>query len=233
MAPVFPAGTLTYLLTDIEASSELWERDPEVMRRALMRHDALVEGGVARHGGTIVRPRGEGDSRFAVFPRATDAVAAACAIQQELIAEQWSTSTPLRVRKWGIAGSLVFLGYLSARGADYAKAAALARKSLTLYRELRETVGTQYCLLVLALVAKAEGSLERAARLVAAADDLRLRLIPPVWSLRPFVFDFAGETALVREKLGEEAYGRAWSQGKAMSLAEAIAYALEESGEAQ
>src|SRR5208283_259257 len=48
--------------------------------------------------GVLVRPRGEGDSRFAVFARATDAVAAAAAIQQALSSEPWSVQTPLRVR---------------------------------------------------------------------------------------------------------------------------------------
>jgi len=45
-----------------------------------------------------VRPRGEGNSRFCVFARATDAVVAAAAIQQALHAEPWPTATPLRVR---------------------------------------------------------------------------------------------------------------------------------------
>jgi class 3 adenylate cyclase len=66
-----PTGTVTFLFTDVEGSTRLWERHPDPLRAAL-----------ARHGGVVVRPRGEGDSRFAVIPRATDAVAAAAAIQQ-------------------------------------------------------------------------------------------------------------------------------------------------------
>ncbi len=68
------------------------------MREALARHDLLIESAVAGHSGTIVRPRGEGDSRFAVFEGAADAVAAACAVQRALLAEQWTTPSPLRVR---------------------------------------------------------------------------------------------------------------------------------------
>jgi predicted ATPase/class 3 adenylate cyclase len=98
MTGALPKGTLTYLLTDVEGSTELWEREPDAMRNALARHDALIEAGVEGHEGTLVRPRGEGDSRFAVFPRATDAVTAACMIQAALQVEQWSTSRPLRVR---------------------------------------------------------------------------------------------------------------------------------------
>src|ERR671932_2837390 len=93
-----PTGTVTFLFTDIAGSTTLWEQQPDAARAALARHDALVEGIVAEHGGTVVRPRGEGDSRFAVFARATDAVLAAAALQQALAAEPWPTPTPLRVR---------------------------------------------------------------------------------------------------------------------------------------
>jgi tetratricopeptide (TPR) repeat protein len=68
------------------------------MRLALARHDAIIEEVVAEHCGTVVRPRGEGDSRFAVFSRATDGVVAACAIQRALSREPWPTPRPLLVR---------------------------------------------------------------------------------------------------------------------------------------
>src|SRR3712207_3212202 len=93
-----PTGTVTFLFTDIEGSTRLWQDHPAAARVALARHDALVEQIVAEHDGVVVRPRGEGDSRFAVFARATDAVAAAAALQQALHAEPWPTPTPLRVR---------------------------------------------------------------------------------------------------------------------------------------
>jgi class 3 adenylate cyclase len=96
--PDLPTGTVTFLFTDVEGSTRLWERHPDPMRAALARHDALVEQAVARHGGVVVRPRGEGDSRFAVFARATDAVVAAAAVQRALHAEPWPPETPLRVR---------------------------------------------------------------------------------------------------------------------------------------
>ena len=65
-----PSGTVTFLLTDVEGSTALWEEAPEAMRAALARHDALFEAAVAEHGGVHIRPRGEGDSRFAVFASA-------------------------------------------------------------------------------------------------------------------------------------------------------------------
>ncbi len=63
----------------------------------MRRHDELIELAVRQHSGRIVRPRGEGDSRFAVFPRASEALQAAIDIQRRLFAELW-TVTPLRVR---------------------------------------------------------------------------------------------------------------------------------------
>lgn len=91
-------GTVTFLLTDIEGSTRLWEHYPHQMREALARHDALIEALTNEHGGIVVRPWGEGDSRFCVFARASDAVAAAGAIQRALHQEHWPAETPLRVR---------------------------------------------------------------------------------------------------------------------------------------
>src|SRR4051812_47695686 len=93
-----PTGTVTFLLTDIEGSTVLWEQYPDEARIAMSRHDEIVEDVVGRHEGTLVRPRGEGDSRFAVFARATDAVAGAAALQKALYAERWPVPAPIRVR---------------------------------------------------------------------------------------------------------------------------------------
>jgi predicted ATPase/class 3 adenylate cyclase len=96
--PGLPTGTVTFLFTDVEGSTRLWEQYPAEMRLATARHDALVAEIVGANAGVLVRPRGEGDSRFAVFARASDAVAAAVALQQALTSEAWSRPAPLRVR---------------------------------------------------------------------------------------------------------------------------------------
>ena len=93
-----PSGTVTFLLTDVEGSTALWEEAPEAMRAALARHDALFDDAVRQHGGVQIRPRGEGDSRFAVFASARAAVAAALAIQRAFAAEDWPTPRPIVVR---------------------------------------------------------------------------------------------------------------------------------------
>jgi len=93
-----PRGTVTFLFTDVEGSTVAWIRNPSVMRAALVRHDELIDTIVTQRDGVLVRPRGEGDSRFAVFPRATDAVDAATDMQIALCREAWPTDAPLRVR---------------------------------------------------------------------------------------------------------------------------------------
>lgn len=93
-----PAGTLTFLFTDIENSSIMWDQNQEAMRAALLRHDQLIDSIVNSTNGVLVRPRGEGDSRFAVFQRASDAAAAAVDIQSKFSQETWQTASALRVR---------------------------------------------------------------------------------------------------------------------------------------
>src|SRR5262245_34076731 len=93
-----PRGTVTFLLTDVEGSTALWEAAPDAMHAALARHDRLFEEAVREHRGVHIRPRGEGDSRFAVFASAVDAVAAASAFQRALAAEPWPLPRPLTVR---------------------------------------------------------------------------------------------------------------------------------------
>jgi predicted ATPase/class 3 adenylate cyclase len=93
-----PAGTVTFLLTDIEGSTRLWETAPEAMEVALERHNRLVTGVIGEHGGMVVTSRGEGDSFFAAFPSAVDAVEAAGACQLRLKGEAWPAGAALRVR---------------------------------------------------------------------------------------------------------------------------------------
>jgi hypothetical protein len=63
-----PAGTVTFLLTDIEGSTRLWETVPEAMEAALERHNRLLIGVIEGHGGVVVTSRGEGDSSSPSFP---------------------------------------------------------------------------------------------------------------------------------------------------------------------
>src|SRR6266545_1609119 len=91
-----PTGTVTFLFTDIEGSTMLWEQHPQAMRAALARHDAILRQAVALHRGGVCKT--VGDSVHAVFARAIDALSDALAAQRGLHAEPWGETGPLRVR---------------------------------------------------------------------------------------------------------------------------------------
>jgi predicted ATPase/class 3 adenylate cyclase len=91
-----PSGTVTFLLTDLEGSTRMWERDPVAMKAAMARHDELLEGAIAAHHGFIFARMGDGMA--AAFATAGRAIAAAAAIQQALAKEPWGTASPLRAR---------------------------------------------------------------------------------------------------------------------------------------
>src|ERR1700682_6406152 len=95
---VLPSGGVTFLMTDVEGSTRLWEREPEAMRRALSRHDSIIAACIQQYNGYLVKSKGGGDSVFAVFPHVRDAVSAALFAQCALAIEHWATSSTLSVR---------------------------------------------------------------------------------------------------------------------------------------
>jgi class 3 adenylate cyclase len=92
-----PSGTVTFLFTDIEASTPLWEREPDQMRVALARHDAILRMIIAKQGGQVYKTIGDAFQAAFAFP--AQAVTAALAAQRALAAHDWETSQPLRVPK--------------------------------------------------------------------------------------------------------------------------------------
>lgn len=82
-----PTGTVTFLITDLEGSTRLWEQEPgEEMRRALARHDAVFDEAVTRNRGVVYDRAGDGV--LAVFESAVDAVAAALDAQLVFAADR-------------------------------------------------------------------------------------------------------------------------------------------------
>src|SRR5260370_6410377 len=81
-----PAGTVTFLFTDLERSTPLWEQHPDAMRAALKRHDDILRNAVASHGGAVVKTTG--DRLHAVFALASDRVGAAVAARDPLSGER-------------------------------------------------------------------------------------------------------------------------------------------------
>jgi predicted ATPase/class 3 adenylate cyclase len=91
-----PTDTVSFLFTDVEGSTRLWERYPDAMRDALARHDALLRTAIEGSGGHIVKTTGDG--MMAVFQAAPEAVSATVAAQRTLATGPWPETGPLRVR---------------------------------------------------------------------------------------------------------------------------------------
>jgi predicted ATPase/class 3 adenylate cyclase len=91
-----PSGTVTFLFTDIEDSTVLWERWPKVMPEALARHDEVVTAALSRHGGRVFSPAGDGFG--AAFASASNGVAAAADVMCALAAVSWPGGIEVRVR---------------------------------------------------------------------------------------------------------------------------------------
>jgi class 3 adenylate cyclase len=96
--PSLPAGTVTFLLTDIEGSTRAWEADGEQMGAAVARQYEILDAAVSANTGVRPLEQGEGDSLVGVFAGASDAVAAALSAQRTLAEEPWPGGIELTVR---------------------------------------------------------------------------------------------------------------------------------------
>ncbi len=108
-----PSGTVTFLFTDVEGSTRLWEEHPAAMKAALARHDEIVRLAIERHGGTIIKNTGDGF--HAAFDTGVNGVAAVLAAQQALFASPWEEIKPrmLKVR------AALHTGEAEERSGDY------------------------------------------------------------------------------------------------------------------
>jgi predicted ATPase/class 3 adenylate cyclase len=106
-----PTGTVTFLFTDIEGSTDLLHRMGDDTRAAFDSHDRILTEAIADQRGILLRT--EGDAVFAVFESPLDAVLAATAAQRALGAHEWQDGGEVRVRMGIHTGEGVL------RGADY------------------------------------------------------------------------------------------------------------------
>src|SRR4051812_42604910 len=91
-----PTGVVTFLFSDVEGSTRLWETYPEAMKSALARHDAIMRQSFEAHGGYIFKTMGEA---FCVaFPPPMQATTAAVSAQRGLYAEQWGDVGQIKAR---------------------------------------------------------------------------------------------------------------------------------------
>jgi predicted ATPase/class 3 adenylate cyclase/DNA-binding CsgD family transcriptional regulator len=93
-----PGGVVTFLLSDVEGSTRLWEGDESEMGAAIARHYELLDAAVLLHGGVRPVEQGEGDSVVGAFTNPSDAVAAALEAQRAFAAETWPGGRELRIR---------------------------------------------------------------------------------------------------------------------------------------
>jgi predicted ATPase/class 3 adenylate cyclase len=106
-----PSHTFTFLFTDLEGSTQLWEQFPEAMKPALERHDTLLRSAVESSNGQVVKTTGDGLMAF--FTSAIDGVNACLKAQQSLKDEPWGETGPLHVRMG------LHIGEAQPRGGDY------------------------------------------------------------------------------------------------------------------
>jgi predicted ATPase/class 3 adenylate cyclase/Tfp pilus assembly protein PilF len=106
-----PTGTVTFLFTDIEGSTKMWERHPQAMHSALSRHDEILRHAIEERGGYVFKT--VGDAFCCVFPTAPDALEAALATQRRLLSSEWEETGPLRVRM------ALHMGAAEERDGDY------------------------------------------------------------------------------------------------------------------
>jgi len=108
-----PSGTVALLMSDVEGSTPLWRQQSTAMKVATVRLDELVDDVADRHEGHVVKPRGEGDSHFLVFSRASQAVEAGDDLVRAVDDESWDAGLSLRVR------AAVHLAEVDLRQGDY------------------------------------------------------------------------------------------------------------------
>jgi predicted ATPase/class 3 adenylate cyclase len=101
----------TFLFTDLEGSTQLWQQHPEAMKDALARHDTLLRSAVESFDGQVVKTTGDG--LHAVFTSGLDGVKASLKAQHSMADEKWGETGPLKVRMG------LHLGEAQQRGGDY------------------------------------------------------------------------------------------------------------------
>jgi class 3 adenylate cyclase len=94
--PELPSGTVTFLFTDVEGSTQRWEQQPDAMKVASSRHDALLRAAIDANGGRVFKT--VGDAFCAAFATAPAGLGAALAAQRALVMEAWGEVGAIRAR---------------------------------------------------------------------------------------------------------------------------------------
>ena len=106
-----PTDTVTFLFTDIEGSTRLWERDASAMKSAMVRHDEILKEAIETNGGFVFKT--VGDALCAAFSSVPEALGTALVAQRALHDEDWEEGATIRVRM------ALHTGAVEERGGDY------------------------------------------------------------------------------------------------------------------
>jgi predicted ATPase/class 3 adenylate cyclase len=106
-----PTGTVTFLFTDIEGSTRMWEDDAPAMQAALARHDEILRSAIEERGGYVFKT--VGDAFCCAFAAATDALESALEAQRGLLSSELEQTGPLKVRM------ALHTGVVEERDGDY------------------------------------------------------------------------------------------------------------------
>ena len=99
-----------FLFTDIEGSTKKWEEHPELMKKSLVVHDAIIRENTDKYGGKIIKHTGDGV--FAFFDNGQP-LECALHIQKRLAEEDWGEFSELRIRIG------LHAGFADRRGDDF------------------------------------------------------------------------------------------------------------------
>jgi class 3 adenylate cyclase len=222
--PERPTGTVTFLFTDVEGSTKLWEQHPAAMKVAVARHDAILRSAVEAHLGYVVKTTGDG--LLAAFATAHAALAAAVQAQRSLLAETWSEIGSLGARMG------LHTGPAEERAGDYF-GPALNRTA----RLMAAGHGGQILLTQATYELVRDDVVPEIALRDLGEQRLKERRCLP---LRPQICKAAGtmlfpiertildrSVAELRTQLSAASFNAAWAEGGAMTLEQAVAFALD------
>lgn len=156
---------------------------------------------------------GEVALRQGNYPRATQLLEESLELRRQL------------GNKWGVGVSLGTLGWVAIHEGDWKRAVDRLGESLQVRQEIGDKGGSAWCLERLAEVALAQGNPEKAVRLLSAASALRISIgsvIDPVD--QP---EYKNRRSALLTELGEERFAIVWEEGRALTMEQAITYALE------
>ncbi|MBI5715077.1 MAG: tetratricopeptide repeat protein [Chloroflexi bacterium] len=150
MRSIFPSGTITFLFTDIEGSTQLWEKHPEAMKSALAKHDSLLRKIFESNRGHVFKT--VGDAFCVAFASPSDALTASLEAQ----------------RAWGVTHCLA---------GEYAEAEERLNRALKIFQTLNTRWQIGCTLFEFGELSRAQNKIEEArenySRALAAFEEMR------------------------------------------------------------